>query len=244
MIKQRFARRLASYAEAAQVQRTMAGTLLEKLQTQYGTGFKRIFEFGCGAGTLTGLAAVQLSFDEYILNDLVPESGEKVLETLNNARFLPGDVENIAWPEKLDLVLSGATMQWMAAPEMVIQKCASALSSAGVLAFSTFGGDNLPEIKQLTQVGLAYPPEAQWRSWLGKYFKHVEVESVTVELELESPLAVLRHLRDTGVNGIAAARWNKQRLNAFINDYQTQFGRADGKVRLSYNPVYIVAGKE
>ena len=53
---------------------------------------------------------------------------------------------------------------------------------------------------------------------------------------------VLRHLRDTGVNGRAKRPWSRRDLDAFCQNYDQRFGRS-GRVPLTYQPVWLIARK-
>ena len=57
-----------------------------------------------------------------------------------------------------------------------------------------------------------------------------------------TPREVLRHLRDTGVNGRASRPWTRRDLDAFCRDYDARFGKA-GRVPLTYQPVWLIARK-
>jgi hypothetical protein len=59
-------------------------------------------------------------------------------------------------------------------------------------------------------------------------------------LQYPDPVAVLQHLRETGVNALAGSGWNKQQLHKFIRQYQEQFNGKKGVI-LTYHPMYFLA---
>ncbi len=243
LIKQRFGKHLDSYSDTATVQRKMADNLLNKLLefTNQRNKFERIFEFGCGSGGLTRVVADKLKFSEYILNDLVAMASAQV--ELKESQFLAGDIESVNWPESLDLVVSGATVQWLEDPEQVVLRCKKSLRAGGSLAFSSFAPNNLSQIVQLTGVGLEYPSAQQWQQWLEPHFKRVEVTQSVETLYFANGFEVLMHLKNSGVTGISRTRWNKTQLNEFNMQYKKLFSSENG-VELTYHPLYILATLE
>lgn len=223
----------------------MAEKLLERVGVFSGgrTGFDRIFEFGCGAGTLTGRVVKSFRYREFFINDLVPECVNVARELSLEDNFIPGDIEKIEFPARADLIISGATLQWVEDIASVMEKARKALAPGGIFAFSTFAPDNLREIREITGCGLNYPEPAALEEIGRRYFATVECTAEMDELEFESPYEVLRHLRETGVSGLSQAPAGKGWLERFNLEYGRRFSR-DGKVRLTYCPVYFTGKVE
>ena len=59
-------------------------------------------------------------------------------------------------------------------------------------------------------------------------------------MDISDPLAVLKHLRATGVNSIGQQAWTRRQVSDFIARYQHEFGGEQG-VRLTYHPLFVVA---
>ncbi len=61
-------------------------------------------------------------------------------------------------------------------------------------------------------------------------------------LSFDTPMAVLRHLQQTGVTATASQfRWTKQRLQAFCKEYHAM---SDGRgIALTYQPMLIIVHK-
>jgi malonyl-CoA O-methyltransferase len=55
-------------------------------------------------------------------------------------------------------------------------------------------------------------------------------------------LALLKHLRDTGVNGAASQNWTARDLKDFETRYRQRFGTPRG-LPLTYDPVWVIAQK-
>jgi malonyl-CoA O-methyltransferase len=69
---------------------------------------------------------------------------------------LIGDIEQLNLPQSLDAVISSSALQWMTDLPALLQRIHDALKPNAYFGFSTFGSDNLTEIKQLTGQGLNY----------------------------------------------------------------------------------------
>ena len=133
-------------------------------------------------------------------------------------------------------------MQWFEDPERFIRRCHDLLAPGGILALSTFGPDNLHEIRSITSSGLDYPPLERLRQMLSSAgLVTVTAEEESIVLDFPSAIEVLRHLKHTGVNGITRTSWTPARLARFSDEYMLRFGTPDGNVTLTYHPVYLIA---
>ena len=77
-------------------------------------------------------------------------------EELKNIAWLIGDIEQLTLPQSLDAVISSSALQWMTDLPTLLHRIHDALKPNAYFGFSTFGPDNLTEIKQLTGQGLNY----------------------------------------------------------------------------------------
>ncbi len=242
-IRQRFARSLDSYGRAAILQAKMARALLDALETQAGTDFPRLLETGCGTGILTNLLEKELAVRELFLVDLVPEC-ERFHRHRPNAHFRAGDLETLELPKELDLCLANAVFQWLRDPQAFLGRLHEALKPGATLAFTTFGPENLREIRQLTGRGLEYPTLEQWREMLVQEgYQTLRLAQGLHTLPFPSPLDVLGHLKATGVTatGDGTPPWSRTSLLDFQKRYQEHFSLPDGQVSLTYHPVLVLA---
>ena len=68
LVKYRFSKSLNSYDNAAVVQKEMATLLIEKILTNCGKNFNKVFEFGVGTGFLSKNILDKITFEEYYAN--------------------------------------------------------------------------------------------------------------------------------------------------------------------------------
>lgn len=241
LIALRFRKSLDAYAEHAHIQRETAARLVRAVLSSGRRRFGRVFEFGCGRGLLTKALAERIDYDLLILNDLVDEC-DCLAREVARGTFLPGDVESIVLPENLDLVISGAVVQWLDDFPSLLEKLHLRMNSGAILAFSTFGPENLRETSALSGVGLTYPSLEELKGTVGTRFRIRLTEEAIRRLYFDHPLQVLEHLRSTGVAGLSGRTWTPSMLRRFCDEYDARFRDADG-VRLTYHPVLVVADR-
>lgn len=244
-IQTRFSRSRKTYRRAALVQTRMAEALirvLTKLLPQ--RHFQHILELGCGEGLLTDRVEEKLHFQGQTLVDIVADFAE-YHQHRRNTFFLAGDMENMSLPAA-DLVLAGAALQWAVNLPKLLARLQSLLQPGGILAFSTFGPGNLLEIANLTGRSLSYFTLQELIALLtDKHFSILLSQEERMQLAFSDPLDVLRHLRETGVNGLKAGSiWNRHSMEKFSRDYRENFAQKDGLYPLSYHPIWIIAEKQ
>nr|WP_274387173.1 malonyl-ACP O-methyltransferase BioC [Acinetobacter pittii] len=239
LVAQRFAKAGQSYSEHAIVQKQICQNLTGLVQQFCPRMMSRVFEIGCGSGNLTRLLATSFQFEEFILNDLYADV-QQHFSHQENLKWLIGDVETLDFPQQLDMIVSGSALQWMQDLPHLLKRFNEALTERGWLCFSTFGSQNLMEIKELTGQGLSYWSVENWNSALIQAdFEILHLSESETQLYFDSPKAVLQHLKATGVTATAQHRWTKQTLQQFYQDYD-RFKCVEG-YSLTYHPIYCIA---
>jgi malonyl-CoA O-methyltransferase len=117
---------------------------------------------------------------------------------------LIGDIEQLNLPQSLDAVISSSALQWMTDLPALLQRIHDALKPNAYFGFSTFGSDNLTEIKQLTGQGLNYIDlESLKRQLEQQDFEVLFIEQEVKQIYFDHPKSVLQHLKATGVTATA-----------------------------------------
>ena len=245
-VEQPFRRSRVSYNDNARVQKMVVDRMIPMILSSVERVPEKILEIGCGTGLLTSQLQRTFPSDGLYLNDLVEELCYHAA-TVNHVPMkhcFPGDVEKLFLPLSFDLIASASTFQWFTTPEETFKKLSKRLEQRGVLVFSTFGKFNLREIRLTTGGGLDYRNKEELEKMLKPYFEIELIEEEFHMLEFDSPLAVLQHLKKTGVNVSGDPTiWTKGRVDAFIRDYNARFA-IDGKVVLTYHPLYFVCRRK
>ena len=244
-VEQRFRRSRASYNDNARVQKMIVDRMVPMILSSVKRVPEKILEIGCGTGLLTSQLQRTFPNVDLYLNDLVEELcyHAATINQVPQTCCFPGDVEKLFLPLSFDLIASASTFQWFTTPEETFMKLSKQLEQNGVLVFSTFGKFNLQEIRLTTGGGLDYRNKEELEKMLKPYFEIELIEEEFHMLEFDTPLAVLQHLKKTGVNVSGDSTiWTKGRVDAFIKDYNARFA-VDGKVTLTYHPFYFVCRK-
>lgn len=245
-VKYRFKRSMESYDRHAAIQKRIVRNLSGLLEKYLTYVPRKVLEIGCGTGLLTQILYGKMSTADWTVNDLVEEMCRKTADRLKlpPASCLPGDIESVVLPQDYDLIVSASTFQWFDDPASMADKLAARLTKGGLLAFSTFGQDNLHELKTLTGKGLDYPSRTAWEKWLAPRFELLHAEEERHTLCFRQPLQVLQHIKYTGVNGMNAGEvWTRGKLQQFCTDYR-QFSRRGHTYPLTYHPLYLICRKK
>lgn len=244
-IENRFRKSLESYEENAYAQKVIVRRLVALIEAYCPSAVDMILEVGCGTGLLTTQIQQKIKYNRLFINDLVDAM---CCKTASRCR-LPlewcraGDIEQIALEEEFDLIVSASTFQWLSCPEDTFRRLFRQIRPGGWLVFSTFGEDNYKELKCITKSGLVYHSILEMTDLLPAEFEILHIEESHQILEFDSPLEVLKHIKNTGVNATGPSQsWTRGKLEEFVKEY-TAFVSKDGQYPLTYHPRYFVCRK-
>lgn len=227
LIEKRFAKALRRYHTMAVVQRGIA----EKLSEMIPSINPRItVEIGAGSGFLTQKLIAKFPDTHFIANDITAQSREFLPPEVH---FTACDGETMPIPDGTQLIATSSTVQWFDNLPQFIRRAYKSIEINGILAISTFGKENFREIDNT----LEYYSESELRQIATKSgFTVVESREWTEQMNFETPMEVLRHIKSTGVNAISATRWTPKQLQQFIADYPRP-------AVLTFNPIIIILCK-
>lgn len=245
-VAQFFHAALESYEQNSVAQQKIGQHLLQILLNNQLSGFQNVLEIGCGTGIFTRLLMQNIHPKSWDLNDLCDVSTQlKNNLPHQNYSFYQADGEYLNFTNKqYDLIVSCSTVQWFENQQAFIQRCWEHLAPNGVLLFSTFTPNNLTEVRTLSGIGLNYPHLCQWYNWLLDNFHLAHLEQTEIELKFDSPLLVLRHLKETGVTATNNQIWNRNKIVQFCDQYRRHYADYSGKVSLTYSPIFVLAKKK
>jgi malonyl-ACP O-methyltransferase BioC len=246
-VRQTFQRAAASYEDQAIIQHRVADHLLGLLDRfAESAEINRVLEIGCCTGLLTRkLAGQYRAIMELVLNDLVesfavPAGNQPGIPAIS---FLAGDIESMPLAGSFDLIISSSTFHWINDLDGLLKKLSDHLTPGGILAFSLYGPDNLKEIRALSGIGLDYFNLQQVRAMVEQYLIVDHSDQQREVFHFATPMDVLDHLRQTGVNAVSSTPWTPRRLQQFQEEYLKNFSDDQG-VCLSYHPLYLLAHRQ
>lgn len=234
IIKSRFEKSFDKYNECAVVQNIMADNLIKQI-VSVKKNFDKVLELGSGAGLLTGKLVKSINFKIYYANDLTEKSEKYVKRYISDALFYKGNALKINPSVKFDLVVSNAMFQWLNANE-TCEKCYNLLDKDGILAFTTFGKENFKEIRELTGLSLDYKTIDEIIEIFSKRFKILYSKESEEVLNFNTPLELLLHMKNTGVNSISSKSWTIKDIKEFSDNFNKKYERAI----LTYSPMIFI----
>lgn len=237
-VKNHFEKSMDKYNENAIVQKVLAVKLADevfKTKKSYG----KILELGSGTGLLTKEITAKLKFDTYIANDLSAKSKKYLDKILKDYTFICGNAARIKPSVKVDLIVSNAMFQWFENLDEVLLHYRNLLNKDGILAFTTFSDKNFKELKTITGLSLDYKSEGELKKTLEKNYEIIKMESFEQVIEFKTPLELLYHMKNTGVNSLNSTKWTFADVKDFCEKYNTNFD----KVTLTYAPILVIARK-
>lgn len=238
LITDRFSKNFSTYDDNAFVQNIMAANLTKFIPVN---NFNSVFEIGCGTGILTKYIKSFFLYKSYTANDIVKESKKYIKEIIKDVNFICGDIEQVKIDKKFDLIISNACLQWCNNLNATIIKLVNMLNKNGILAISIFGQQNLCEIKELLNVSLNYPKIADIINNVDSC-KTVYMGEEIKRIYFDSPIDIIKHFKQTGVNAVAPVKFTKTTLKEFEIKYK-KFFVEDEKCYITYNPIYVVLQK-
>jgi malonyl-CoA O-methyltransferase/biotin synthesis protein BioG len=241
LIQKRFGKASKSYGQEAVAQKIIVSKLMDMLpsDSEFDKQVQSLLEIGCGNGLLTQQLTQRFQPQLAVINDLSPEWEEQLQTILSDKawQFIAGDAEHLHFEEKFDLIASSSTIQWFDNPAIFLANMYQQLNAGGIILLSTFGHENLKEIKQITGEGLSYYCLSELSKYLPSEAK-IESKEESIILSFKTPLDILKHLKKTGVNGTQQKLWTKGMMNEFCESYCQQYASEEG-FTLSYQPLYL-----
>ena len=185
------------YEKYSLAQKQVAKNLLDYMgkSSIFNTQINSIFEIGCGTGIFTKEYRKYFLHSDLILNDIFDV--REFIKDIDYNIFIQENIEELDIP-KSDLVVSSSVFQWIKDKDSLIRNIAENTDN---LCFSSYVSGNLIEIKNHFNISLDYLNIEEFKEILKKYFSSVKSYSETIKLDFEAPMAVLKHLKYTGVTG-------------------------------------------
>jgi malonyl-ACP O-methyltransferase BioC len=241
LVMRKFGKSMETYDDNAYAQKEIAAKLAGLISDLYPDTPKTIMEIGCGTGLLTKNILPVFPDTYYYLNDINSKAEHRIhsLFAEDNHTFICGDAGLIAFPSEIDLIVSSSTVQWLENLSAFAEKAYQSLSSRGYMFLSTFGKNNLKEIRELTGTGLEYLSLDGLKDLFSSGFEILHLSEEEMPVAFNSSAEILSHFRETGVNANSSGTVRtKSGLKSFCSKYDKMYSNGH-KVILTYNPVFL-----
>jgi len=239
-----------TYESASRLQRLMGNTMLQKLQST-GDSLVRsnVLDLGCGTGWFTrtfvdqgpvaGLTGVDLS------SGMLQQARENGPEGIS---WVVGDAEQLPFPDdSCDLIFSNLMIQWCDDPRAVLRECRRVLRPGGHIMVSTLLDGTLCELKAAWQTAdpdhqhvNRFETDLALQAKVRAELPHATIETRTIRLPYDSPMALASELRHLGAGFRGAGRRKAAtapgRIRAMGNQYPKE---PDGTIMASYEAAWI-----
>ena len=236
LIKNRFEKSLDKYNQNATVQQVMAEKLVNET-AKIKCEFKNILELGSGAGLHTKKITQNFKFEKYFANDLIEKAENSVKKIVPDTTFYCGNAQKIKPAQKMDLIISNAMFQWF--KNIHTDNYKNILNKDGIFAFSTFSPENFKEIKELTGLSLEYKSLHKLKKIFEKDFEILYTEEFIHTLKFSTPLKLLAHMKNTGINSLTTQYWTFKEVKEFCDNYLRKFP----EITLTYAPIIFICQK-
>ena len=215
LLKQKFEKSMPKYNDNAIVQKEMAQLLMNLILENTTNEFNNILELGSGTGIFTHILTQNLNYKQLTCNDIV-EKSKIYLKNLNiNCEFILGNSSKIKPNGNFDLIASNAMFQWLSNLPEILEHYHRILNKNGILAFSTFTQGNYKEIKDAQSISLDYLSITDLQEIVNKKFKILACKNFEKTLIFNSPLELLAHIKNTGVNSLTSKKMSFIEIKEF-----------------------------
>lgn len=236
-IKKQFEKSMGDYDKNAIVQDLMASKMIIEL-AKISDDFCNILELGAGTGLLTKRIAKHIKFQNFYANDLVEKSKFYIQKIIPGVNFLYGNALKIKPSKKMNLVISNAMFQWFDNLDRALEIIKLIMTKDAILAFSTFAPSNFKEITDITGLSLKYKSKEEIVEILRNCgFDVLYCEDFYEEITFKTPLELLAHMKNTGVNSLSEKTWTVKK----VKDFCDKFSKKYPQPKLTYSPIIVIA---
>ncbi len=237
LVEKNFSKSVKTYDKYAKVQKYMAKELLKLLPNKK---YLHILEIGSGTGILT--KNLLLNYKNASL-DICDISKEMLLKVegdfgskINN--YIHGDIEEMGFGKKYDLIISNATFQWFNNMDKTLEKLMASLTPNGILLFSTFGEETYKELTSAfkREGKFSYSQNFLSSTYFTSYTNIVK-EEVYIE-EYKSLLAFLKSIK--GIGATSAMKDKKHLTKGVLERVEAIYREEnDGRIKVTNHLIYV-----
>lgn len=243
-MQERFAGAPATYDAHATVQREVIDRLVKDAADFWvfkdlaRHPYLSVLEIGSGSGLLSARLASLLPRATLTLWDIsapMPRGLDTAAGRIHH-RLCDAEAEIRTTPSNsFHAIFSASTMQWFNSPRSFLEECRRTLCPGGWLVISTFTRGNMRQITDITGSTLPLLTPEAMLEMSREYFRVECHHAWERDLDFDTPVEVLRHLRQTGVNSLEGSGFDVVRRYPMM---------LDGRYHLTYTPMTLILQKQ
>ena len=202
-IQDSFSRVAGCYEKYADLQNILGEELLEQVLACE-RDYRHILDIGCGPGRLLKKLKVFFPESRLVGFDLSREMLRQV--SCAKIHLLAGDAVSLPFKDSFfDLLLSGATYQWVRDLPVAFREASRILRDGGDFIFSCFGSQTLSELRSCLGIENNPLPEAEFVEEVlkGAGFSDIELKVKRRKKHFDNLVALLSWLKYIGANQIS-----------------------------------------
>lgn len=260
LLQKRFNKAALTYDEYANVQKKMGDVLIQNLCQIYTSQARlSILELGCGTGYVTEQLVNSFPYASVISVDFAPDMIEQAKKRIGaeKAAFICGDIEQINFSGRYDVIISNATFQWMNDLQGTIDRLFQSLQDNGTIMFTTFGNETFKELHHSFQQAVRSLALKENRAIGQSFFTPQQLKALC---ELYGPVSMqeahyiewFSSVRDflDSVRKIGAANstdgmssQSRRVFRTMIRLYEEQF-QQNGSIQATYHALFCAMTKQ
>ncbi len=251
IVRRSFAASSQHYDQVAALQRNVAYTLLNKVDTT--TTSKTVLDIGCGTGFFTQLLNQKRLREQVIALDLALPMLDESRNRLGTAcHYVCADAEHLPIAQNMiDEIYSNLAFQWCCDLNGVFRQLNALLKRHGKLCFSTFGPSTLHQLKT---AWLKVDDFSHVNDFVDindikimleiNGFTSINIEEEMIDSRYPDVMSLMRELKDLGAHNATHGRnrglTGKTKLLEMIDAYAAS---SDNGIVASYQILYVSAIK-
>lgn len=247
MVMKRFQSGTATYNDNAIIQIDVIERIHHELRTHeidkaLMAAKNMVLEIGSGSGMLSRIVARYVNKAKFTMWDLaapkptgLPLSKHYIFRNCD----AESEIAKIGY-FSIDHIVSSSTVQWFNSPKRFLENCRRILRKGGFVVLSTYTKGNLHQITDTGGIGLPLITTQSWIDIARRYFNIINVVEYERDLDFESPVEALRHLKLTGVNSLGRISSGNVNVRKIIQNYPMML---DGRYHLTYKPLILILQK-
>ncbi|KJJ85326.1 biotin biosynthesis protein BioC [Candidatus Omnitrophus magneticus] len=207
LVKNNFSKISENYDQHSQIQKKCASLLVLGLDKD--KKYNEILEIGCGTGHYTDLLVKKYPRSKITAVDISCDMLFRARNKIShkNVSFIPGNIEEITFTKKFNLITSSACLQWLEKPINTFRILSEILFQDGVAHFLIYGPKTYKELDEVLSNHLGKGGWVTARNFMSKdilqniFQKYFESFTITEHILTETFSSLMDFFKQIKLSG-------------------------------------------